>query len=479
MISYPDTRLLINGQWLNARDGKTLAVVNPANGLEIGRVAHAGRSDLDNALLASQSGFEVWSQFTAIERSKLMRKAASLLRERVDLIAPILTQEQGKPLAEAIAELMAAVDVIEWMADESMRLYGRIIPSRNLSVRQMVIKEPVGPVAAFTPWNFPVIQIVRKLSAALATGCSIVIKGPEEAPASPAALVQTFIDAGIPNGVISLIYGNPSEISSYLIGHPIIRKVTFTGSTVVGKQLAALAGSHMKRVTMELGGHAPVIICDDADMEIAVKAMVAAKYRNAGQVCISPTRFYVQKKIADRYISEFTKAALNIKVGDGLMGATKMGPLANPRRLEAMEVLVKDALATGANLLAGGSRIGEKGNYFQPTVIGNAGIKARLMNEEPFGPVAAFQTFEKLDDVIREANRLPFGLSSYAFTSTLKNAHQLAQNLKVGMLWVNQAAAAFPEIPFGGVNDSGYGSEGGFEALEAYLVNKSVSIANV
>ena len=332
-MSYPDTHLLINGQWLNARDGKTLAVVNPANGLEIGRVAHAGRSDLDNALLASQSGFEVWSQFTAIERSKLMRKAASLLRERVDFIAPILTQEQGKPLAEAIVELMAAVDVIEWMADESIRLYGRIIPSRNLSVRQMVIKEPVGPVAAFTPWNFPVIQIVRKLSAALATGCSIVIKGPEEAPASPAALVQTFIDAGIPNGVIGLIYGNPSEISSYLISHPIIRQVTFTGSTVVGKQLAALAGSHMKRVTMELGGHAPVIVCDDADMETAVKAMVAAKYRNAGQVCISPSRFYVQKKIADRYLSEFTQAALDIKVGDGLMGDTKMGPLANPRRL--------------------------------------------------------------------------------------------------------------------------------------------------
>lgn len=478
-MSYPDTRLLINGQWVNSSNGKTLAVVNPANGLEIGRVAHADKVDLDSALLATESGFEVWSKFTAIERGRLMRKAAALLKERVDLIAPILTQEQGKPLSEATAELMAAVDVIEWMADESMRLYGRIIPSRNLSVRQMVIKEPVGPVAAFTPWNFPVIQIVRKLSAALATGCSIIIKGPEEAPASPAALVQTFIDAGIPNGVISLIYGNPSEISSYLISHPIIRKVTFTGSTIVGKQLAALAGSHMKRVTMELGGHAPVIICDDADIDSAVKAMVGAKYRNAGQVCISPSRFYVQKTIADHFISKFTQATAEITVGDGLLGATKMGPLANPRRLEAMQLFVHDAVAKGASILVGGGRIGESGNFFQPTVIGNLSAEAKLMNEEPFGPVAGFQTFEELDDVIKEANRLPFGLSSYAFTSTLKNAHQLTQNLKVGMLWINQAAAAFPEIPFGGVNDSGYGSEGGYEALEAYLVNKSVSIMNL
>jgi succinate-semialdehyde dehydrogenase/glutarate-semialdehyde dehydrogenase len=374
---------------------------------------------------------------------------------------------------------MAAVDVIEWMADESMRIYGRIIPSRNLLARQMVIKEPVGPVAAFTPWNFPVTQVVRKLSASLATGCSIIIKAPEETPASPAALVQAFLDAGMPNGVIGLVYGDPAEISNYLIAHPVIRKVSFTGSTVVGKQLASLAGKHMKRVTMELGGHAPVIICDDADMDIAVKAMVAAKFRNAGQVCIAPSRFYVQKSVSKRYIEAFTNAVSAISVGDGLNDSTKMGPLANTRRVEGVESLVKDALAKGGNILAGGNRIGAKGNFFEPTVIDNLSIEANLMNEEPFGPVAAFQTFEKLDDVIQEANRLPFGLSSYAFTSSLKNAHQLAQNLKVGMLWVNQAAAPFPEIPFGGVNDSGYGSEGGIEALEGYLTTKTVSIMNV
>ena len=478
-MSYPNTRLLINGSWVDAKDKKTLAVINPANGDEIGRVAYAGKSDLDEALLAAQLGFEVWSKYTAIERSKIMRKAASRLREQADQIALILTQEQGKPLAEAKVELMAAVDVIEWMADESVRIYGRIIPSRNLLASQMVIKEPVGPVAAFTPWNFPVTQVVRKLSAALATGCSIIIKAPEETPASPAALVQAFLDAGIPNGVIGLVYGDPAEISNYLIAHPVIRKVSFTGSTIVGKQLASLAGKHMKRVTMELGGHAPVIICDDADIDLAVKAMVGAKFRNAGQVCISPSRFYVQKSISERYIEVFTNAVSAISVGDGLNDATKMGPLANTRRLDGIQSLVKDALAKGGNILAGGNRIGSKGNFFEPTVINNLSIETRLMNEEPFGPVAAFQTFEKLDDVIREANRLPFGLSSYAFTSTLKNAHQLAQNLKVGMLWVNQAAAAFPEIPFGGVNDSGYGSEGGFEALEAYLTTKTVSIMNV
>jgi succinate-semialdehyde dehydrogenase/glutarate-semialdehyde dehydrogenase len=478
-MTYPNTRLLINGSWVDAKDKKTLAVINPANGDEIGRVAYAGKYDLDKALLAAQSGFEVWSKYTAVERSRIMRKAASRLREQADQISLILTQEQGKPLAEAKVELMAAVDVIVWMAVESMRIYGRIIPSRNLLARQMVTKEPVGPVAAFTPWNFPVTQVVRKLSAALATGCSIIIKASEETPASPAALVQAFLDAGIPNGVIGLVYGDPAEISNYLITDPIIRKVSFTGSTAVGKQLASLAGSHMKRVTMELGGHAPVIICDDADIDLAVKAMVGAKFRNAGQVCISPSRFYVQKSVSERYVEAFTNAVAAINVGDGLKESTKMGPLANTRRLEGVQSLVNDALTKGGNILTGGNRIGSKGNFFEPTVINNISIDARLMNEEPFGPVAAFQTFEKLDDVIREANRLPFGLSSYAFTRSLKNSHQLAQNLKVGMLWVNQGATPYPEIPFGGVNDSGYGSEGGFEALEAYLITKSISIMNV
>ena len=323
------------------------------------------------------------------------------------------------------------------------------------------------------------IQVVRKLCAALTTGCSIIIKAPEETPASPAALVQAFLDAGIPDGVIGLVFGDPAEISSYLIPHPVIRKITFTGSTVVGKQLAAMAGLHMKRVTMELGGHAPVIICNDADIELAVKSLVGAKFRNAGQVCISPSRFFVQKQVEEQFSAAFSQAAKLFKVGDGMDKETNMGPLANIRRLKAMDVLLEDALAHGASLLTGGARIGKQGNYFEPTVLRNVSSSAKLLNEEPFGPIAAIQAFDDLESVIAEANRLPFGLASYAYTSSLKTAHQLTQDLRVGMLWINQPAAAFPEMPFGGVKDSGYGSEGGFEALEAYLINKSVSVMNI
>ncbi|MBS0552956.1 MAG: aldehyde dehydrogenase family protein, partial [Proteobacteria bacterium] len=287
-MTYPNTQLLIDGQWQDAADGRTLPVHNPATGAEIGRVAHAGLADLDRALAAAQKGFETWRDVPALERQKILRRAAGLMRERADTIAALLTQEQGKPLVEARIETLAAADIIDWFADEGMRVYGRIVPSRNLTTRQMVLKDPVGPVAAFTPWNFPINQVVRKASAALATGCSILVKAAEETPAAPAALIRAFVDAGVPAGAVGLVFGNPAEISSYLIPHPVIRKVTFTGSTVVGKQLAAIAGQHMKRVTMELGGHAPVIVCDDADIELAVKAAGAAKFRNAGQVCIAP-----------------------------------------------------------------------------------------------------------------------------------------------------------------------------------------------
>ncbi len=476
---YPNTQLFINGQWLDANNGKTLPVVNPATGKSIGNVAHANQHDLELALASAEKGFEVWRKFTAIERAKLMRKAAGILRERAGDIATILTLEQGKPLNEASAEIMAAVDVIEWMADEGMRIYGRIIPSRNLAVSQMVIKEPVGPVAAFTPWNFPVIQVVRKLCAALATGCSIIIKAPEETPASPAALIRAFQDAGIPNGVIGLVFGDPAEISNYLIPHPIIRKITFTGSTFVGKQLASLAGAHMKRVTMELGGHAPVIICEDADIELAVKSLVGAKFRNAGQVCISPSRFFVQKQIEEEFSAAFSEASKLFKIGNGVTEGVMMGPLANERRLEAMQVLLDDALTHGATLLAGGARLGHVGNFFAPTVLSNVSSKSKLFNQEPFGPIAAIQAFDSIESVIAEANRLPFGLASYAYTRSLKNAHQLSHELRVGMLWINQPAAAYPEAPFGGVKDSGYGSEGGPEAFDSYLISKSVSVMNV
>ncbi len=478
-MTYPSTQLFIAGEWQDAADGRSLAVFNPATGQEIGRVAHAGIPDLDRALSAAQKGFETWRDVPAAERAKTMRRAAVLMRERAGEIAAMLTQENGKPLGEAKVEAMSAADIIEWFADEGMRVYGRIVPSRSLAVRQLAVKDPVGPVAAFTPWNFPINQVVRKMSAALATGCSILVKAPEETPAGPAALIRAFADAGVPAGVIGLVYGNPAEISSYLIAHPVIRKVTFTGSTPVGKQLAALAGQHMKRVTMELGGHAPVIVAEDADVELAVKAAGGAKFRNAGQVCISPTRFLVHSSIQKDFAAALVKYAGGLKVGDGLAEGTQMGPLANPRRLTAMAEFTQDAVQHGATLATGGARIGDTGNFWQPTVLTDVPLSAKVFNDEPFGPMAAVRAFDRLEDAIAEANRLPYGLAGYAFTRSLKNAHLLAQRVEVGMLWINQPAAPFPEMPFGGVKDSGYGSEGGPEALEAYLNTRAVSIMNV
>ena len=479
-MTYPNTQLFIAGQWQDAADGRSLAVHNPATGKEIGRVAHAGKADLDKALEAAQKGFLTWRDMTAADRSKIMRKAAGLMRERAGEIGKLLTQEQGKPLAEAKGEAMAAADIIEWFAEEGFRVYGRIVPSRgNLALRQMVLKDPVGPVAAFTPWNFPINQVVRKVAAALSAGCSMLVKAPEETPAGPAALIQAFADAGIPPGVLGLVYGNPAEISSYLIPHPIIRKITFTGSTPVGKQLAAMAGQHMKRVTMELGGHAPVIVAEDADIALAVKSAGAAKFRNAGQVCISPTRFLVHESIKNEFATALTKYASGLKVGDGALEGTQMGPLANPRRLTAMAEFTQDAVKRGATVMSGGERIGDAGNFWQPTILSDVPLDAKVFNDEPFGPMAAIRGFNTLEEAIVEANRLPYGLAGYAFTKSLKNADLLARRVEVGMLWMNMPAMPSAEMPFGGVKDSGYGSEGGPEALEAYLNSRSVSIMNV
>jgi succinate-semialdehyde dehydrogenase / glutarate-semialdehyde dehydrogenase len=474
--SYSDTRLLIAGEWVDAASGKTLDVLNPATGQVIGKVAHAGKADLDRALTAAQKGFEAWRNVPANERAATMRRAAALVRERAGEIAPLLTQEQGKPLAEARGETLAAADIIEWFADEGRRVYGRIVPSRNLAAQQLVFKEPVGPVAAFTPWNFPINQVVRKLGAALASGCSFLVKAPEETPASPAALLKAFVDAGVPAGTVGLVFGDPAEISSYLIPHPIIRKVTFTGSTPVGKQLAALAGAHMKRVTMELGGHAPVIVAEDADVALAVKAAGGAKFRNAGQVCIAPTRFLVHNSLREEFTQALVKHAQRLKLGDGLAEGTTLGPLANPRRMAAMDKVMKDALAKGAKVATGGERVGSSGNFFAPTVLADVPLDTDVFNNEPFGPVAAVRGFDTLEEAIAESNRLPYGLAGYAFTRSIKNAHLLAQRVEVGMLWINQPATPTPEMPFGGVKDSGYGSEGGPEAVEAYLNTKAVSI---
>ena len=473
--SYPDVQLHIAGQWRGGAADETLPVHDPATGAVIGRVAVARIADLDAALAAAAQGFEVWRRTPAAERGRLMREAARLFRERADATARLLTLEQGKPLAEARAEVMSGADVIDWFAEEGKRVAGRIVAPRAEGTLLQVFKEPVGPVAAFTPWNFPINQVVRKLSAALASGCSMIVKAPEETPAAPAALIRAFVDAGLPVGVVNLVYGHPAEISNYLIAHPVIRKVTFTGSTAVGKQLAALAGAHMKRVTMELGGHAPVIVCEDANVAHAAKVAGAAKFRNAGQVCISPTRFLVHRSVRDAFVAGLVEVSRGLKIGPGLEAGTTLGPLANPRRLAAMQRITEDAVQRGATLATGGERVGSSGNFFAPTVLLDAPGDSLVLNEEPFGPMASVRSFDTLDEALAEANRLPWGLAAYAFTSSLRNAHALTQGIQTGMLWINQPAPAWPEMPFGGVKDSGYGSEGGPEALEAYLNSKSVS----
>ncbi|TPM36136.1 NAD-dependent succinate-semialdehyde dehydrogenase [Mesorhizobium sp. B2-3-4] len=472
---YPDVLLHINGAWRPARSGRTMPIVNPATEAELGALAHAGTDDLDEALAAAAKGFETWRRVSAFDRSKLMRKAANLLRERNEHIATLMTLEQGKPIAESRMEAFAAADIIDWFAEEARRAYGRIVPARLEGVSQSVVKEPVGPVAAFTPWNFPLNQAVRKLSAALAAGCSIIVKGPEETPASPAELVRAFVDAGLPSGVVQLVYGTPSEISAYLIPHPVIRKISFTGSTPVGKQLASLAGLHMKRATMELGGHAPVIVLPDADLDRAARSMVASKFRNAGQICVAPTRFLVDHAVYDEFVGRFAEATSRIKVGDGLAEGTTMGPLANPRRVQAMEDLVHDAVQKGAELVAGGKRIGNSGYFFEPTILSGVGVDARAMNEEPFGPLALMTPVNGLDEALAEANRLNYGLAAYGFTRSAASAAKMSSGIASGMVSINHYGLALPEVPFGGINDSGNGTEGGADALESYLNAKFVS----
>lgn len=472
---YKDIQLFINGQWTPSVSGRTLPVINPATEEVIGHIPHANTQDLDAAVAAAEKGFEVWRNTSAFERYKIMRRAADILRERADDIARIMTLEQGKPFAEAKGETVAAADTVDWFAEEARRTYGRVVPARAPGVYQMVIKEPVGIVAAFTPWNFPINQIVRKLSASLAAGCSFIVKAPEETPGSPAELIRAFADAGVPAGVIGLVYGIPAEISEYLIPHPAVKKISFTGSTPVGKHLAALAGTHMKRATMELGGHAPAIVFDDADIDAAVKNLVAAKFRNAGQVCVSPTRFLVQKGVFNAFVEKFVAAVAAYKVGDGLSQDTTMGPVVNERRLAAVEALVADAIAQGAELKFGGKRLGDKGYFYAPTVLTNIPLSARAMNEEPFGPVALINSFDTLDEVIAEANRLPFGLAAYAFSASAKTTHALATRIESGMVTINHLGLALPEIPFGGIKESGYGSEGGTEGIEAYINTKLVT----
>jgi len=473
---YPALQLFIDGHWIDAGSRHLDDVLNPATGEVLSQVPHATDDDINAAAEAAGRTFKSWKALPAYERAKILRKAADLMRERCEQIAVAMVLEQGKPLAEARMEVMAAADIFDWTAEEGRRIYGRVVPSRFPGVQWTVTREAVGPVAAFTPWNVPVVIPARKISAALAVGCTMVIKPSEETPASVLAIARALDDAGLPKGVLNVVYGVPAQVSEQLIFHPQIRKITFTGSTVVGKQLAAMAAqAGVKRTTMELGGHAPVLVFDDADLDQAVQSMVAFKYRNAGQVCIAPTRFYVHESIHDRFVDSFAEAARAIRIGDGLNPETRMGPLANPRRVAAMEALVADALDQGAMLRAGGKRGHNRGFFFEPTVLANVPATARAMNEEPFGPLAITAPFSTFDEAIEQANRLPYGLAAYAFTRSTKTASMLGEALETGMLGLNNSFISMAETPFGGVKQSGYGSEGGTEGMDAYLTTKFIS----
>lgn len=470
-----NVQLYIDGNWREGAGKKRIPLENPATNGEIGTIACADTADLEEAVMAADKAFRLWRATPAFDRGNIIKKAGQILERRRAEIAVLLTREQGKPLAEANMEIANSVNLIEWFGEEARRTYGRIVPARLAGVSQQVFKEPVGPVAAFTPWNFPIAQSTRKIAAALAAGCTIVLKGAEETPSSCAALVECFAEAGVPKGVLNLVFGEPAEISAYLIPHDKIRKVSFTGSTAVGKQLAELAGRHMKRSTFELGGHAPVLVFADTNLDAAVTKLVSAKYRNAGQVCISPTRILVQDQIFDEFTENFVAQAKKIKVGSGEEEGTMMGPLANPRRIQAMETMLTDAKRQGAEVLTGGARVGNTGNFFEPTVIANSPKTAMAMNEEPFGPLALMVRFGDVDEAIDEANRLPYGLASYAYTSSAATARAVSERIESGMLSINHHGLGVPEAPFGGIKDSGYGSEGGTEAMEAYLVTKFVS----
>ena len=474
---YAKLELYIDGQWLNGDGRAGEDVINPATEKPLARLPHASAADLDHALEAAKKGFAVWRATSAYDRAKIMRKAADLMRERYDAISKVLVQEEGKSYPEARAEVRTSADIIEWYAEEGRRAYGRIVPGAVKGIRQIVVQEPVGVVAAFTPWNFPALTPARKIGGALAAGCSLILKASEETPGTCVEMVRCFADAGLPAGVLNLVFGVPSAISEHLIAKDDVRKISFTGSIPVGKHLAQLAAKGMKRATMELGGHSPVVVFADADPEKSADMIAGYKYRNAGQVCISPTRFYVQEPVYNRFLARFTEYAKGLKLGDGLEKGVTMGPLANARRIDAMESFVADAKDRGGKIAAGGTRRGNQGYFFEPTVITDLPDDCKLMTQEPFGPLAPVVTFKTFDEVVERANSLPYGLAAYAFTGSAQTANMIGDALQSGMVGVNSINVSTPETPFGGVKESGYGSEGGIEGLQAYMNTKFISQA--
>lgn len=467
-----DIRLFIGGHWRPTSE--TLPIINPATEAVIGRVAIAGPQDLEDALSAAHEGFRVWSKTAPSERAHIMLKAAALLRERQEDIATSITLENGKTLAEARLEVIRGCEFFEWDAGEAVRFYGRVIPAKP-GIRYIVLHEPIGPVAAFSPWNFPMSQPARKIAGALAAGCSIIIKASEETPTGVAHIARAFIDAGLPAGVLNLVFGIPAEISKYLIPRPEIRAIAFTGSTAVGKHLTEIAARHMKPALMELGGHAPVVVCEDADPIKAAIASAKRKYRNAGQVCTSPTRFFVHESLFETFTKHFTQTAAAICTGNGMAKTTTMGPVANGRRVAALEAMAEDAIARGGNCLIGGRRLNETGYFFPPTAFAKVPYDAKVMMEEPFGPFAIINPVASLNEALERANALPYGLAAYGFTQSAANADRLMNELEAGNISINSLEASVAEIPFGGVKDSGLGREGGAEGLHHYTVVKTIS----
>ncbi|WP_353187656.1 NAD-dependent succinate-semialdehyde dehydrogenase [Pseudomonas sp.] len=472
---YDPLYLFIGGQWLTAQDRATAAVVNPATGEEIGQVPLATAQDLDHALEVARLSFDQWRQTVPDQRAKILKRAADLILERAPHIAAQMTLEEGKPLRESLDEVTRAAEYFEWFAESARRIDGRVVPANRPGVLQLVKRQAIGPVAAFTPWNFPAITPARKLSAALAAGCSVVLKPGEESPSTALALARALDDAGLPKGVLQVVFGVPDQVSSHLIASPIIRKVTFTGSVPIGRLLSARAAEGVKPITLELGGHGPVLVFADADIEKAAVEGVANRFRGTGQVCISSTRFLIQREAYAEFVEHFVAATQALKIGDGMDPQTQLGPLANPRQLAKMEQLIADAVEKGARVLAGGEALPGAGFFFQPTVLADVPMSARIMHEEPFGPIAILMPFDELSDGLQEANRLPYGLSAYAFTSNARTAIDVADGLEAGMIGINQYRIVATELPFGGMKESGHGSEGGIEGIEHYLTNKFIS----
>ncbi len=480
MVSYPDLSMLIDGEWVVEGGGGTMPVINPASADLLVDCPKIGEDMLQKVLVAAERGFARWSKTPAIERFNIISRGTQLLRDRASMIARVMTAEQGKPFAEAEREVLLSADIIDFLAEEAKRQGGRIVPARSSSIlSQQVRHVPIGPVLALTPWNFPVNLPARKLGGALAAGCSVILKPAESTPGSAFLLVQALVDGGLPDGVLNLVYGDPDLISRTLIASPIIRKVSFTGGTHIGKQIGVLAAHNMKRYTPELGGHAPVIVTKDVDVEAVARACVAAKFRNAGQVCASPTRFIVERAIYDRFVADFAAATGRIRVGDPSMDdQVQMGPLAHERRIEAMEAFLADSEHGDGEIVTGGRRLDGAGYFFAPTVIANPSASSRLMQDEPFGPIGAIVPFDDIAEAVSIANGLPYGLAAYAFTGSLNEAHDLASALKAGLVGINHFGISTPETPFGGVGDSGFGSESGLEGYLGYTDTKFVSLAS-